>query len=137
MAESACMVAAQVIGNDAAITIGGQSGSFELNVMIPVMAHNLIESIVTLSTVSVELASRCVDGITANEERCRRNAESTAALATALAPEIGYDKAAALAKRSLAEDRTLRELVLEERLLDEEQLDRLLDFQAMTEPGIR
>ncbi|MDX1578318.1 MAG: class II fumarate hydratase [Gemmatimonadota bacterium] len=136
MAESVCQVCAQVIGNDAAIVVGGQAGNFELNVMIPVMAHNLLESIEILSTVSVEFAERCVEGITANEERCRRNAESTAALATALAPVIGYDRAAELAKRSLKEDRTLRELVLEEGLVEAEALDEILDFRAMTEPGI-
>ncbi len=136
MAESVCQVAAQVIGNDAAITVGGQSGNFELNVMIPVMIHALLQSIAILASVCREFTERCVVGIEANGERCRRNAESTAALATALAPEIGYDRAAKVAKTSLAEDRTLRDVVLEEGLLTEEQLDRLLDFRAMTEPGI-
>ncbi|WP_419942750.1 class II fumarate hydratase [Candidatus Palauibacter sp.] len=136
MAESVLQVCAQVIGNDAAIVVGGQAGNLELNVMIPVMAHNLLQSIRILSTVSVEFAERCVRGITANEARCLRNAESTAALATALAPVIGYDKAAELAKRTLAEDRTLKELVLEEGLVDPAELDRILDFRAMTEPGL-
>ncbi len=136
MAESVCQVCAQVIGNDTAIVIGGQAGNFELNVMIPVMAHNLLESIEILGAVSIEFAQRCVKGITANEARCRRNAESTAALATALAPVIGYDRAAEVAKRSLREDRTLREIVLEEELVDEEELDEILDFRAMTEPGL-
>ena len=135
MAEAVCQVAAQVIGNDAAITIGGQAGSLELNVMMPVMAHNLLESIHILGAVSREFAGRCVDGITANRERCLYFAESTAALATALAPAIGYDKAAEVAKRSLREELTLRQVVLEEGLLSEEELDRLLDFRAMTEPG--
>ncbi len=134
--ESVCQVAAQVVGNDAAITVGGMSGNFELNVMMPVMAHNLLESIGILSSVSVAFADRCVRGITADRERCRRYAETTAALATALAPAIGYDKAAEIAKRSLAEDRTPRELVLEEGLLSEGELDEILDFRAMTEPGI-
>jgi fumarate hydratase class II len=136
MAESVCQVAARVIGNDAAITIGGQAGNFELNVMIPVMIHALLQSIAILAAVCREFTDRCVVGIEANVDRCRRNAESTAALATALAPEIGYDRAARVAKKSLAEDRTLREVVLEEGLLDEEELDRILDFRAMTEPGI-
>ncbi|MCK5412391.1 MAG: aspartate ammonia-lyase, partial [Gemmatimonadetes bacterium] len=135
MAEAVCQVAAQVIGNDAAITIGGQAGSLELNVMMPVMAHNLLESIHILGSVSREFADRCVDGITVNRERCLHFAESTAALATALAPAIGYDKAAEVAKRSLREEVTLRQVVLEEGLLSEEELDRLLDFRAMTEPG--
>ena len=116
--------------------IGGQSGSLELNVMQPVMTHNLIESIHILGSVSRQFADRCVEGITVNLERCRRNAESTAALATALAPAIGYDKAAEVAKRSLAEDKTLREIVAEEGLLSEEELDRLLDFRSMTEPTV-
>ncbi|WP_425154055.1 class II fumarate hydratase [Candidatus Palauibacter sp.] len=136
MAESVLQVCAQVIGNDAAMVVGGQAGNLELNVMIPVMAHNLLQSIRILSTVSVEFAERCVRGITANEARCVRNAESTAALATALAPVIGYDKAAELAKRTLAEDRTLKELVLAEGLVDPAELDRILDFRAMTEPGL-
>ncbi len=136
MAESLLQVCAQVIGNDAAIVVGGQSGNFELNVMIPVMAHNLLESIRILSTASTEFAERCVQGITANEECCRRNAESTAALATALVPVVGYDKAADLAKRSLAEERTLRELVLEERLATADELDRVFDFRAMTGPEV-
>ena len=135
MAEAVCQVAAQVIGNDAAITIGGQAGSLELNVMMPVMAHNLLESIHILGSVSREFADRCVDGITVNRERCLHFAESTAALATALAPAIGYDKAAEVAKRSVRKEVTLRQVVLEEGLLSEEELDRLLDFRAMTEPG--
>ena len=136
MVESVCQVAAQVTGNDAAILIGGQAGALELNVMQPVMTHNLIESIHILGSASRQFADLCVDGITVNLERCRRNAESTAALATALAPSIGYDKAAEVAKRSLKEDKTLREVVAEEGLLSEEELDRLLDFRAMTEPTI-
>ncbi len=134
--EAVCQVCAQVIGNDAAITVGGQAGNFELNVMIPVMADNLLESIEILATGSLLLAERCVRGIRANRERCRRYAESTAALVTALAPEIGYDAAARIGKRSLEEDRTPREIVVEEGLLDEATLERLLDFRAMTEPGI-
>jgi len=136
MAESVLQVCAQVIGNDLAIAMGGQAGNFELNVMIPVMAHNALESIRILSTSSVEFAERCVRGITVNEARCRRNVESTAALATALVPAIGYDKAAEVAKRSLAEDRTLREIILDEGLVDPAELDRILDFRAMTEPGL-
>ncbi len=137
MVESVCQVAAQVTGNDTAITLGGQHGHLELNVMQPLMTHNLLESIHILGSVSREFADRCVEGITVNRERCQRFAESTAALATALAPSIGYDKAAEVAKKSLKEDKTLREVVLEEGLLSEEELDRLLDFRAMTEPGIR
>jgi fumarate hydratase class II len=136
MAESVCQVAAQVVGNDAAVTLGGQSGNFELNVMMPVMAHNLLQSVEILANVSREFTDRCVTGIEADEARCRRNAESTAALATALAPKIGYDLAAEVAKRSLREDRTLRDVVLEEELMDEDELDEVLDFRRMTAPGM-
>jgi fumarate hydratase class II len=136
MAESVCQVAAQVIGNDATVTAGGQAGNFELNVMKPVMAHNVLQSVEILASVSVVLTERCVRGIEADEDRCRRNAESTAALATALAPRIGYDEAADVAKTSLEEDRTLREVVRERGLLSEEELDEVLDFRSMTEPGI-
>ncbi|MFQ5889076.1 MAG: class II fumarate hydratase [Gemmatimonadota bacterium] len=136
MAEMVCQVAAQVIGNDAAITIGGQAGNFELNVMIPVMAHNLLESIEILSSACREFAERCVKGITANAERCRRFAESTAALATVLAPRIGYDRAAEVAKRSLREEKTLRQVAREMDLLSDEELEALIDFRAMTEPGV-
>ncbi len=135
MAEAVCQVCAQVIGNDGAVVVGGQHGNLELNVMIPVMAHNVLESIGILSSACLVFARRCVDGITVNEEVCRRNAEKTAALATALVPAIGYDKAAELAKKSLAEGATLRELVLGEGLLSAEELNRALDFDAMTNPG--
>jgi len=136
MSEMLTMVAAQVIGNDVAITVGGERGHFELNVMIPVIAHNLLESIEILASGSRVFADSCVAGISADEERCRRNAESTAALATVLAPRIGYDKAAEVAKRSLKEDKTLREVVLEMELMSASDLDELLDFDAMTRPGV-
>ena len=135
MSEMLMMVAAQVIGNDATITVSGGRGNFELNVMMPVIVHNLLESIEILSTGSRVFADACVAGIEANEHRLRRNAESTAALATVLAPRLGYDTAAAVAKRSLAEDRTLREVVLEMGLLSSEELDEIIDFDAMTRPG--
>ncbi len=136
MSEMLTMVAAQVMGNDVAITIGGERGNFELNVMIPIITHNLLESIEILATGSRVFADSCVTGITANEQQCRRNAESTAALATVLAPRIGYDKAAEVAKRSLKEEKTLREVVLEMELMTAEDLDVLLDFDAMTRPGV-
>jgi fumarate hydratase class II len=136
MSEMVTMVAAQVIGNDAAITIGGERGNFELNVMIPVMVHNLLESIEILSSGSRTFADRCVAGITANEERCRRNAESTASLSTVLAPKIGYDKAAEVAKKSLKEDKTLREVVREMQLMSDDELEQLLDFARMTAPNV-
>jgi fumarate hydratase class II len=135
MSEMLTQVAAQVIGNDAAVTIGGERGNFELNVMIPVIAHNLLESIRILASGCRVFADSCVVGIEANEDRLRRNAESTAALATVLAPRLGYDKAAEIAKRSLKEDKTLREVVLEMGLLSADELDEIIDFDAMTRPG--
>jgi fumarate hydratase class II len=136
MSEMLTMVAAQVIGNDAAITIGGERGNFELNVMIPVMIHNLLESIEILSTGSRTFADRCVTGITANVDRCMRNAETTGSLSTALAPVIGYDKAAEVAKKSLKEDKTLREVVQEMNLMSDEELDEIIDFAKMTAPNV-
>ena len=135
MSEMLTQVAAQVIGNDAAVTIGGERGNFELNVMIPLIAHNLLESIRILASGCRVFADSCVVGIEANEDRLRRNAESTAALATVLAPRLGYDKAAEIAKRSLKEDKTLREVVLEMDLLSAAELDEIIDFDAMTRPG--
>jgi len=135
MPEMLTQVAAQVIGNDAAVTIGGERGNFELNVMIPVIAHNLLESIRILASGCRVFADSCVVGIEANEDRLRRNAESTAALATVLAPRLGYDRAAEIAKRSLKEDKTLREVVLEMGLLSADELDEIIDFDAMTRPG--
>jgi fumarate hydratase class II len=136
MSEMVTMVAAQVIGNDAAITIGGERGNFELNVMIPVMIHNLLESIEILSTGSRTFADRCVAGITVNAERCMRNAETTGSLSTALAPVIGYDKAAEVAKKSLKEDKTLRQVVREMNLMSDEELDEIIDFAKMTAPNV-
>ncbi len=136
MPEMLTMVAAQVIGNDAAITIGGERGNLELNVMIPVMIYNLLQSIEILSTGSRTFADRCVSGITANVDRCQRNAETTGSLATVLAPVIGYDRAAEVAKKSIKEDKTLREVVREMSLVSDDELDGLLDFAKMTAPNV-
>ena len=125
--ESVTQVAAQVIGNDAAITIGGQSGNFELNVMIPVMTYGLLQSIEILANVSTIFVERCIAGIEADEERARGYAERSPALATALAPLIGYDKAADLAKEALKTDKTIRDLVIEKGILDEKEADEVLD----------
>ncbi|MEE8572063.1 MAG: class II fumarate hydratase [Gemmatimonadota bacterium] len=136
MSEMLTMVAAQVIGNDTAITIGGERGNFELNVMIPVMIHNLLESIEILSTGSRTFADRCVSGITVNADRCLRNAETTGSLSTVLVPQIGYDRAAEVAKKSLKEDKTLREVVQEMNLMSDEELDEIIDFAKMTAPNV-
>ncbi len=133
--EAACQVAAQVIGNDAAIAIGGQSGILELNVMMPVMADNLLESLTLLANVSRVLARRCVNGITANRERCRQFIEESLALTTALVPRMGYDRAALLAKKAFEEGTTIRAVALREAGLSADQLDRLLDAERMTRPG--
>ena len=134
--EATCMVCAQVIGNDAAIAFGGAAGNFELNVMLPLLARNLLESIRLLSSVARLLADRCVDGIEADEEQCRRHALSSPSIGTALTPYIGYEKTGEVIKQSMAEGKTLREVVLERGLLSEAEVDRALDVEAMTRGGI-
>ncbi len=136
IAESVLMVAAHVIGNDAAITIAGQSGNFELNVMMPVMAHNLLESIRLLAASSNNFADRCVSGMQADEARCDEMIEKSLAMCTALAPEIGYDAAAAIAKESYRTGRTVREVALEKKVLSQDRLNEILDAMRMTMPGI-
>jgi fumarate hydratase class II len=130
MPEVVLQVAAQVIGNDTAITIGGMQGQFELNVRIPLIARNLLASIELLSSASVLLAEKCVDGIEANFEGCERSAEGTLAAATALNPFIGYDKGAEIVKAASASGGTLRE-VAREHGVDEETLDKALDLRKM------
>jgi fumarate hydratase class II len=137
--EATLMVAAQVVGNDAAVAWAGAAGNFELNVMLPVMARNLLSSIRLLANVSRLLADRCVDGITANLERLRDYAESSPAIVTPLNAFIGYEEAAAVAKQALAERKPIRQVVIERGHVDEgrltlEELDRALDVEAMTRP---
>lgn len=134
--EAVHQVVAQVIGNDAAVAFSAASGAFELNVMLPVMARNLLESISLLATTSRLLADRCIDGIEADDEVCRRYAESSPSLVTALVPLIGYEAAAAVAHRAVAEHRTVREVVLAEALATPEQLDEALDVLSMTKGGL-
>ncbi len=133
MPEVATQVAAQVIGNDAAITIGGMNGHFELNVYIPLMARNLLDSIKLLASASRLLAEKCVDGIQANREQCERYAELTLSAATALNPYIGYDKASELVKAAASSGRSLREVALEAGI-EEKILDEALDYHAMAKP---
>lgn len=140
--EAVCQVVAQVIGNDAAVAFGGAAGNFELNVMLPVIARNVLESIRLLANVSRLLADRCVDGIVADRERCRRFAESSASIVTPLNRYIGYEAAAKVAKESLARQMTIREVVLEHGYVEQgkltvQQLDEALDVLAMTGPGNR
>lgn len=137
--EAALMVAAQVMGNDTAVAVAGAAGNFELNVMLPVMARNLLESIRLLGSVSRLLADRTVDGITANTARAREYAESSPSVVTPLNRYIGYEEAAKVAKRSLAERKTIREVVLESGYVERgdltlEQLDEALDVLRMTRP---
>jgi fumarate hydratase, class II len=134
--ESVTQVAAQVIGNDAAITVGGLSGNFELNVYIPLMARNILESLRLLATTSVNFAEQCIDGIIANEDRCTELVEKNLSSVTALVPAIGYDRSAELAKQALKEDRPLREVVKEGSGLSEEEVDRILDNKRMTQGGV-
>lgn len=136
IAESVCQVAAQVIGNDLTITIAAQSGNFELNVMMPVIAHNLLQSIVLLSNVSQVFTEKCIAGIKADKNRCEGMIEKSLAMCTVLAPIIGYDAAAKLAKEAYEKGKTVREVALEKKILPEDELSRVLDPLSMTEPGI-
>ena len=133
--ESVTQVAAQVIGNDAAITIGGQAGNFELNVMMPMMADNLLQSIRLLSRVCTVFVDKCISGIEADEERCGETIEQSLAMCTSLAPIIGYDNAAVIAKEAYASGSTVREIAREKGVLSDEELDRVLDPLSMTKPG--
>ena len=134
--ESLLMAAAQVIGNDVTVTLGGQAGVFELNVMMPVMAHNLLESIRLLTASANNFTERCVSGIKANKERCNEMIEKSLAMCTALAPEVGYDVAAAIAKESYKTGKTVREIAREMKIISAARLDELLDPMRMTTPGI-
>jgi fumarate hydratase class II len=125
--EAVLQVCAQVIGHDTAITLGGQSGNFELNVMLPMMAYNLLQSIQWLGEAAFGFAEKCVKGITANKGKCSSYLEQSLALATPLVPFIGYDRAAALAKKAFDSNRTIREVALAERVLPEEELHKILD----------
>ena len=138
--EATLMVAAQVIGNDAAITAGGAAGNFELNVMLPMIARNVLESIRLIANACTLLADRCVDGITANTEHARTLAESSPSIVTPLNRYIGYENAAAVAKSALKQGKTIREVVIEEGYvtrgdLTEDQLDAALDVLSMTRPA--
>ena len=137
--EATLMVCAQVIGNDATIAFAGASGNFELNVMMPVMARNLLESISLLANTARLLADRCVDGITADVDRCRELAESSPSVVTPLNRYLGYENAAKVAKQSLAARKTIKAVVLEQGyvergVLTDEQLDEALDVLRMTHP---
>src|SRR6266496_289360 len=134
LCESMMMVCAQVFGNDAVVTWAGANGNFELNVMMPVMAHNILESIRLLGNVADAFTEKCVVGIEANEERCRELVELSMAMVTSLAPKIGYDRAAEIAKESARTGKTVREICREKKVLLEDDLEGTLDPVAMTQP---
>ena len=134
MAESLAQVCAQVIGNDAAIAFGGASGLLDLNVMLPMMVHNLLESERLLAASSHLFADKCIAGLTANREKCADQIEWSMSMATSLAPKIGYNKAAEIAKQAVAEGKTVRQLCLDINILSEDELNMLLDPSSMLHP---
>jgi fumarate hydratase class II len=136
MSEALMMVCAQVMGNHVAVTVGGQHGNFELNVMMPVMAHNLLQSVAILAQGCDAFRTRAVEGIGANRQRCRDLLERNPSIATALNAYIGYDEAAAVAKESAKNYESVRDVVKRRGLLSDEQLDQVLNVRDMTEPGI-
>jgi fumarate hydratase class II len=134
--EAVCQVVAQVVGNDAAVVFGGAAGNFELNIMLPVMGRNLLESIRLLSSVSRLFADKCVAGIEADVARSRAYALSSPAMAAALNPYIGYEEAAKVVKAAAAEGKDLATVVIERGLMTAEEAHRVLDPVAMTKGGI-
>ncbi len=135
MSEMLIQVCAQVMGNDTAVTLACRESFFELNVAMPLMAHNLLESVRLLSSAARVFADRCVVGIEANEERCRELIEGSLAMRTSLAPKIGYDKAAAIAKEAFATGKTVRQVAKEQKALSDTDLNNALDPMSMTKPG--
>jgi fumarate hydratase class II len=136
MSEAMMMVCARVMGNHTTVTVAGSRGNFELNVMMPVLAHALLESITLLANIARAFTDRCIVGIEANEERARELLERNPSIATALNPYIGYDEAAVVAKESARRGVSVREVVRERGLLPEDQIDAALDVRSMTEPGL-
>ncbi|MBV9183257.1 MAG: aspartate ammonia-lyase, partial [Acidobacteria bacterium] len=132
--ELAAMVAFQVVGNDVAVAMAVQAGQLELNVMMPTMAYSVLQSITILSNMLRQLQEKCIDGITANEQRCHFYLEASVSLATALNPYIGYAKAAEIAKEAVATGRSIIEVARQKKLLSEQQINEILDPVAMTEP---
>jgi fumarate hydratase class II len=137
VAESVTMIAAQVIGNDATITLAGQSGNFQLNVMLPVIAYNLLQSMELLSIASLNLADHALAEFTVNEDRLNEALARNPILVTALNPLIGYEKGAAIAKRAYAQGRPILEVAAEMTDLSVDELRRLLDPRALTKGGMQ
>ena len=135
--EATMMVCAQVMGNDATITFSNASGNFQLNVMLPIIAHNLLESITLLGNVSRVLADKAIAGFTVNSDHMLDLVDKNPIMVTVLNPIIGYEKGAAIAKKAYKEKRRLKDVALEDTDLSEEQLKVLLDARAMTEGGIK
>ena len=136
LAEALTQVCAQVIGNDLTITIAGQSGNFQLNVMMPVMAHNIMESIEILSTSTKAFALDCIKGIKADKQKCENYIDDSLAMCTSLAPIIGYNKAADIAKKAYASGKTVRQIVNEDQILTKEKSDKILDPKTMVKPSL-
>jgi fumarate hydratase class II len=132
--ESMIQICAQVIGNDSAITLGGLSGYFELNTMMPLIAHNLLESVWLLANGADNFNLRCVKGLKADQERCEEMIEKSLALVTALAPKIGYDEAARMAKKAYQQNKTIRQVVVEEKIFSKAELNRILNPRSMVGP---
>jgi fumarate hydratase, class II len=133
--EAVNLIAAQVIGNDAAIAMCGSLGQLELNIMMPVIAYDLLQSIEILANGSRVLSEKCVSGITADKERCYSYADRSLMIVTSITPHIGYDNAAKVAKKAMAENKSIREVILEEKILPKEKLDQVLDLKKMTKGG--
>ena len=134
IAESMTQVCAQVIGNDASITFGGASGLLDLNVMLPVIAHNLLESEEILANACTMFADKCIAGLQANADKCEQQIEWSMSMVTSLAPIIGYEKASAIAKQAVAEGKTVRDICMIENILPQDELDALLDPESMLAP---
>ena len=130
-------VSFNVIGNDVTITMAAEAGQLELNAFEPIIFYNLFQSIDTLGFATETFVDNCVTGITANEERCRELVENSVGIVTTLAPVIGYQRAADIAKKALKQNRPVREIILEEKIMEAEELSRVLDPVSMTEPGIK
>ena len=133
--EAMIQVCAQVIGNDTAITIGGQGGVFELNLMLPLIAHNLTQSIEILTKGSQMFTNKLVKDLKANEDICADYIENSLAMCTSLAPIIGYDRAADVAYKAYKSGKTIREIAIEENILDKKELEKILDPESMTKPS--
>jgi fumarate hydratase class II len=134
--EALCQVVAQVIGNDLTVALAGMSGNFELNVMMPVMTYNLLQSIHLLSIASSVFTEKCVNGLKPDKERCREMIEKSLAMVTALSPRIGHDAAAKIAREAFETGRTVREIATEKKILPKGELEKILDPWRMTKPGL-